>query len=590
MSLGPLIPWMLAGFFSIALIVVLLSLLVRSRRRSPEARLARLLERRQITEAAELMVELERHDDAVELLIRARRQADAARIFMHTRDYERAAELFESVNDFEGAVEAHERAGKLLEAGRLMERLCRFERAGDLLAEAGHLKEAIRVYRRGNQHRKVGELLIRLGDRKGAARLFAMHHAEQGELETAVELYVEAGDVRKAVELYRSRQDWAGLSGLMRRLGHHDMAEKFARRATAQQPQSTPEAPTAPAVLPAIPLAELPVVEAAASPPPRITRQMDRQIRSAETAVEPPDLSRARKNLEAIIAENPEDLRALFGYSEVLRRSGALEEAVGALAGAADRFRSRGAPMKAVATLRRLLDVAPYRRDLHEDLATLYTEMGVKNEAISQTRHLINWLLEESRALDALHAVGRILDLSPEVLVDRLLLAEAYAQHLALDAAGRRYREVLDLLDREEDSDARWIHVARRYLHHDPDDLPVMQGLAERLARSDAYAEALPWLQRCVSQEPADPSSLETLATCFEGLGQPNKAAAVLSILAELYGQRGLVQARDAVIARLDAWRPAAPVDTAADPSAPGRGDLFELDWDLPTPVTTPAR
>ena len=536
MVLDPLVLWFIPGFLGLILLILIVSLLIRSRTQNPEIKLLKLLRKRKVREAAEFLVELRRSAEAIELLIRERRQADAAGICLRTGEFDRAGFLLNSVGDHEAAVEAYTQGGNFTEAAAILERIGRSERAAELFARAGRLKDAARLFLRARKYQKAGEIHRRLGDRIGTARMLALHHSEAGDVEAAVEMFLEAGDLKKAIDLCKRRKDWGVLSRLMERLGRPELAAQFRNQQAAQRGDGGEE-----------------------------------------------DLPAHRARLEEALRNDPDDLKLLLELADVHRSLGDPAAATTLLEESAGRFRAREVPTKAVAVLKRLLEIAPDRREVHGGLGALYLQLGHKDEAIAQYKLQIEFLVEQGRTLDALRALDRIVDLSPDAVVDRLHLAEAYVRHLEFPAAARRYREALARLDAQGGDDGFWIRIAERYLHHVPDDLGTVQRLAEKLAAADRHAEAMCWLQRCVAKDPGAPIILETFATCLEALGQPDKADAVLGILAGIYGHRGLVAEQARVLERL-VREPTMDPEKTGEPIADG--EVLTLDWDLPASAT----
>jgi len=316
-------------------------------------------------------------------------------------------------------------------------------------------------------------------------------------------------------------------------------------------------------------------------------------LKKVDLALQNKKLKKARNLLKKVIEEDPSDIRSQLRLGEVYFQLGDKVGAVALLARIGDYYRDHGFLLKSVAVYKKMLEVDPGRWDLHGELAGLYFRLGMAPEAVRQHKVQVRALLKQGRVVESLHVVRQILDLEPGNVKDRVRLAEAYSQHELYEDAAREFREVLSILSRRGDRGPLWIQVAERYLHHNMQDVAVARQLVEKLMELGRHSQALPWLQLCFETNSDDLGVLDMLATCFDSLGQPNKAIAVLKILAEIYKKSGLTNEREGSLLRVLEVDPEDVTanrdlgrEGASDKAA--RGEDIELDWDLPKPAEKP--
>jgi len=319
-----------------------------------------------------------------------------------------------------------------------------------------------------------------------------------------------------------------------------------------------------------------------------VAEQKEKLLKKVDQALQGKKLKKARTLLKKVIDADPNDIRSRLRLGEVHFQLGDKADAVALLAQVGDYYRDHGFLLKSVAVYKKMLEVDATRWDLHGELANLYFRLGMAPEAVKQHKVQVRALLKQGRVVDSLHVVRQILDLEPGNVKDRVRLAEAYSQHELYEDAAREFREVLSVLHKKNSRGPLWLQVAERYLHHNMQDVQVARQLVEKIMELGRHNQALPWLQLCFDSNPGDMAILDMLATCFDSLGQPNKAIAVLKILAGLYKQSGLVKERETTLMRVlevDPKDVTANRELGREDEDKSRGTDIELDWDLPQPA-----
>ncbi len=235
---------------------------------------------------------------------------------------------------------------------------------------------------------------------------------------------------------------------------------------------------------------------------------------------------------------DPGDRRLQIRLAAVLVRAGQRDRAVAILRDVARQYQDSGQPVAAVRVYQHLLQIAPDDVDARLELADVYANMGLRNDAASEYRACIAVLTalgDDARRLDA---IERLLRLDPANVAAHVRIAEEYVARGDNEAAARHFREAADELWNAGDFED-FVPIAERLLHCDEGDFESARRLATVYARRGQPHKALPLLERCFRRKQDDPEVLEALATVFEALHQSSKAAIVYKLLARLWHRRG---------------------------------------------------
>jgi len=285
-----------------------------------------------------------------------------------------------------------------------------------------------------------------------------------------------------------------------------------------------------------------------------------------------------------VIQEDVGDIRTRLRLSELLYQSGRIDEAAAMLQFVGDYYKEHGFLLKSVAVYKKMLEINPARTELHGTLANLYFQLGMAPDAVKQFKAQIRALIKQAKILDSLYVIRSMLELDPANVSDRLRLAESFSKNELIDEAASEYLRVLGILDKNG-RNGDWCQVALRYLHHSPADSEVRRKVVEHLVQDGDHHRALQHLHSCIEAAPEDEHLLDLAATCFEMLGQPEKAVVALKSLVGLSKRKGLDREEEEAwvrILRLDPKDSAARVALSIDEGElPAPGDVV-LEWDMP--------
>ena len=264
----------------------------------------------------------------------------------------------------------------------------------------------------------------------------------------------------------------------------------------------------------------------------------NKAIANAQRFTQKGQLDRALKEYQAIVAEDPEDVRIWLKIGDLHTRKGAIPQAVGTYSRVAGYYSERGFFLKAVAVWKQILNIDPSYTEAHLKLAELYVQLGLAPDAIGQFELVVGAYERESRHRDSLALLKKIVELAPENIPNRIRLAEAHARQNESGKAVDEFKVVLDqLLSRERWDEA--IQVGERVAYLAADDVENLRTLSEVYLRRGDARRALARLQACFKANPTDIPTLELLARAFSELGQTAKAISVYRELARLHEEAG---------------------------------------------------
>jgi predicted Zn-dependent protease len=281
----------------------------------------------------------------------------------------------------------------------------------------------------------------------------------------------------------------------------------------AQESSSNPDA-QAPAATPAV---------TPAKPP-------SEQVLDAEAAIAKSDWKAAEQKLDAWLAANPSDARALFDAGYVADAQNRLDDATG--------------------LYRRAVEANPKSFEAHLSLGLLLARQNKLDEARPELAVATTLDPEaagpalKARAWRALAQIDRVaspseassdlleaIKLSPETPDDTLMAAELAGQAGEFEAAETPYRRVLAKDSKSAPANAGMAHILiarkqypeaetflRAALDQNPGDLALTAQLATVLAAQDK-AEALPLLQKLHEDHPANLAIARMLAEVLAEAG-----------------------------------------------------------------------
>ena len=291
---------------------------------------------------------------------------------------------------------------------------------------------------------------------------------------------------------------------------------------------------------------------------------IDRLYDKAEKYLQKQRFESALETYLEIYKYEPQDIELLVTLGDLLLKLNRPAEAHRFLSQLLDQYIRRNDSVKAVATCRKILKLAPQDVSIWTKLAGLLEKSQKTSEALEAYREVLDIQRKGGTPSGALDCLQHIVKLDPDDLeahVDLAEMATKLAQpKIATPAflraaqlarqAGRedRWAELavrahsLDPADEAssiaaaevfllKDQIAEIIPLVEPVYQHRPDDLVVVELLAQAYLRSGDYAKAEPL---CWKLYEARPATTEVLLTLAEGLVQTGSAAKALGVARKL--------------------------------------------------------
>lgn len=273
-------------------------------------------------------------------------------------------------------------------------------------------------------------------------------------------------------------------------------------------------------------------------------------LASAQRHIDKGQLKRAIAQYQRLSTADPTDVKIRLRLGDLYHKTGDLALALKAYNDVAHRYSDEGYLLKSVAVFKQMLRLDTGLHTVHVQLARVYHQLGLVNDAVSQYQQAVRVLTQRGKSNEKLYVIRELLELDPENVRARVRLAEDFAAEGGTSDAVRELRLAAETLDREARTD-EFILVAERLLYHEPDDTIVARRLAELLLDQEDPQRALPRLQACFRAHPHDTEILSMLARAFGQLGQAHKSLTVLKELARIHDRNGLLGERDEVLQRV---------------------------------------
>ncbi|PIE18493.1 MAG: hypothetical protein CSA66_04600 [Proteobacteria bacterium] len=269
----------------------------------------------------------------------------------------------------------------------------------------------------------------------------------------------------------------------------------------------------------------------------------DKLVASAQRYLRKGQYKRAVVEMEKIVVNDPSDMRARLELADLLHRSQEQARAVELYMDSARRYDLDGFGLKALGVYLQVVRLDPDNREARAALGKHYADHGLLADAAAQVSKALASVPQSAGERGRLEVVKPLLEMDPDNLGDRLLLAEAYSGQGLLKEAVREFRAVAAALD-ERAAEADYQLVAERLLYHD-NDPRVAKTLAASYVAQEEPQRALAKLKVAFEATPQDVDVLGLVAESFNQLGQVHKAVAVLKEMARLYDDNGLIHERD---------------------------------------------
>lgn len=235
---------------------------------------------------------------------------------------------------------------------------------------------------------------------------------------------------------------------------------------------------------------------------------------------------KAAREYQAVVDNDPKDLRAWLMLAGALQKAGKNEDALARYLQVAKSYHEQKEYSKALAVYRQALGIDPRRIDVHLRCAQLHAELRQIPEAVDIYEKVGKVYLKQGRPADAIELFKTVADLDPTAVTRRLRLAELYSREKMNDQAVAAFRVAGQSLLEAEKFD-EYVRVAERLLYHKSDDRETILGVVRAYIKLRQPRRALIKLNGLLQKDPGDVEGLELLCETFVRLGKVDKAVSV---------------------------------------------------------------
>ena len=281
---------------------------------------------------------------------------------------------------------------------------------------------------------------------------------------------------------------------------------------------------------------------------------LDREkiLRSAQKLIEKRRFDRALEEYQRLAKDDPNDARTLLKLGDLQVRMQLSAEAMQTYDKVAQVYEAQGFAVKALAVYKQIREHIQKRSPELADrfahitprLARIYTQLGLKSDAIQAYDEAASRLLRAGNRREAIDTFREMVNLDPTNPLSYVRLAEAFCQVDEIESGQQSFAVAVDLLHKAgRDDDA--LRVVDRALHF-ANEPTLARIAAEILLRKGNRADglqALSKLQISFQADPKDLTVLGMLAQAFTLIEQPEKSVEVykqMALIAREKGDQGL--------------------------------------------------
>ncbi len=274
----------------------------------------------------------------------------------------------------------------------------------------------------------------------------------------------------------------------------------------------------------------------------------EKTLQNAQKLIEKKRFDRALEEYQRLVHDDPNDARTLLKLGDLQVRLQLSSDAMQTYDRVAKLYEAQGFAVKALAVYKQIREHIQKRSpELAEQfahitprLAKIYTQLGLKSDAIQAYDEVATRLMRAGKRREAIDAFREMVELDRANPLSHVRLGEAFCQLEDYASARQAFTEAVDVLQRlSRDDDA--LRVIDRALHFE-NDPSLARTAAEILLRRGNRADglqALTKLQMCFQADPKDLTVLGMLAQAFSLIEQPEKAVEVYKQMALIAREKG---------------------------------------------------
>ncbi len=256
-------------------------------------------------------------------------------------------------------------------------------------------------------------------------------------------------------------------------------------------------------------------------------------LRTAEKFVLDRKFSQAVVEYRKLLEEDPDEPTLLNTVGDLLVRQQQPEQALTCFRQVANIYLTGGFAVKALAMYRKILQVAPDDLRAREIVAELYEKQGLTFEAARELKALVD--IQESAGRDdlALGLLERLSGIVPDDPVIWRRRAGLFAKRDKTDLARQHYLEAIRLYGSQGEL-RQVLDTVEEALNHNDEDQVVLSEVVDVAARAGQLQTVHAFLNDRIQGSGKEHPYRMFLALVHERMGEPEKAG---EIYKELYGQ-----------------------------------------------------
>lgn len=272
-----------------------------------------------------------------------------------------------------------------------------------------------------------------------------------------------------------------------------------------------------------------------------MAKDKEKFINKAQTLLKKGQVDKAIEEYKNALEIDKKDVRLYMRLGDIYAKKKDNEKAVDNYLAAAKYLTKDGFYSRAAAVYRQILSIDDTKQDILQQLADLYTKLGLNNEAMAQYQKIATNFERDGRLKEATDVIQKMLDLDPKNVILSTKLAELNYKSGNKEGGYRAFRRALDQLQQEGRYE-QYVKLLEKLAKADPDNLENLKELAQIYSEHEQWDRAFVVLARLQQNSPEDVEALNQLGDVALKAGRPDDAVKYLKALAGIYKTKGLRQ------------------------------------------------
>lgn len=277
-----------------------------------------------------------------------------------------------------------------------------------------------------------------------------------------------------------------------------------------------------------------------------MSSQKDKFLASAQKYIQKGQFDRALRDYEQVVTADPKDVKLRQKLAELMVRCNRREDAIREYNTIAKYYDENGFYLKAIAVYKQIQRLDSSNLEISLALAALNEKQGMIGNALSEYKILYDHYQKEGMIDNAVEILEKMHAVDPENIDIRIKLAETLFAAGSTEKSYQEYTRAALSLKSQGNIDT-FDRVCRKIheLFPDRSESSVIDILSEQI-KNGVLDDALPKLEKMVSEDPENPAALDLLAEAYRlaGDGEKRKETLkrILDILpAELAPKKNLI-------------------------------------------------